>query len=124
MEALETIINLLSSKSSTIKTCLQWLNLELLEVRTSWKSGGCSKSRSVKTARLFHVFVFFSDHSTLQIMRKSMILYSYCVSILGFPESKKQESQKGEKMMYTSETNITPENGWLEYWFPSGMAYF
>ena len=22
------------------------------------------------------------------------------------------------------ETNIAPENGWLEYWFPFGMAYF
>ena len=23
-----------------------------------------------------------------------------------------------------SETNIAPENGWLEYYFPIGMAYF
>ena len=22
------------------------------------------------------------------------------------------------------ETNIVPENGWLEYWFPFGKAYF
>ncbi len=22
------------------------------------------------------------------------------------------------------ETNIAPENGWLEYYFPFGMAYF
>ena len=22
------------------------------------------------------------------------------------------------------ETNIAPENGWLEYYFPIGMAYF
>ena len=22
------------------------------------------------------------------------------------------------------ETNIAPENGWLEYWFPFWMAYF
>ena len=22
------------------------------------------------------------------------------------------------------ETNIAPENGWLEYWFPFGIAYF
>ena len=25
---------------------------------------------------------------------------------------------------YTPETNIAPENGWLEYQFPFGMAYF
>ncbi len=27
-------------------------------------------------------------------------------------------------MKYTPETNIAPENGWLEYYFPFGMAYF
>ncbi len=29
------------------------------------------------------------------------------------------------KILYTlPETNIAPENGWLEYYFPIGEAYF
>ena len=27
-------------------------------------------------------------------------------------------------MVTLPETNIAPENGWLEYYFPIGMAYF
>ena len=28
-------------------------------------------------------------------------------------------------IIYTlPETNIAPENGWLQHWFPFGMAYF
>ena len=27
-------------------------------------------------------------------------------------------------MFTLPETNIAPENGWLEYYFPFGMAYF
>ena len=26
--------------------------------------------------------------------------------------------------IFTPETNIAPENGWLEYYFPIGEAYF
>ena len=29
-----------------------------------------------------------------------------------------------EKMITLPQTNMTPENEWLEYWFPFGMAYF
>ena len=28
------------------------------------------------------------------------------------------------EMVTLPETNIAPENGWLEYYFPFGMTYF
>ena len=36
-----------------------------------------------------------------------------------------QGEKIGKKKRFTlPETNIPPENGWLEYYFPIGMAYF
>ena len=35
------------------------------------------------------------------------------------------QGENREKKRFTlPETNIPPENGWLEYYFPIGMAYF
>ncbi len=37
----------------------------------------------------------------------------------------KNESHESEGMLLTlPETNVAPENGWLEYYFPIGEAYF
>ena len=36
-----------------------------------------------------------------------------------------QDQESGNVLdLYPPETNIAPENGWLEYYFPIGMAYF
>ena len=31
---------------------------------------------------------------------------------------------RGDKLSTLPETNIAPKNGWLEYYFPIGMAHF
>ena len=44
-----------------------------------------------------------------------------------FPVYKSQDVQGSLPRSFSSntlpETNIAPENGWLEYYFPFGMAY-
>ena len=35
-----------------------------------------------------------------------------------------EKNLSGLHLFTLPETNIAPENGWLEYYFPIGMAYF
>ena len=41
---------------------------------------------------------------------------------LGITNTKKKKNEKNVTTL--PETNIAPENGWLEYYFPIGEAYF
>ena len=40
------------------------------------------------------------------------------------PVGENRKSWDQEKWVTLPETNIAPKNGWLEYYFPIGKAYF
>ena len=42
----------------------------------------------------------------------------------GCPEARSGGGNEHPTASTLPESNIAPENGWLEYYFPFGMAYF
>ncbi len=67
------------------------------------------------------VFAMVHQHPCAFVKRMFLILYRYFAS---FFSPQLQQGKLCEPLYTLPETNIAPENGWLEYYFPIGMAYF
>ena len=50
--------------------------------------------------------------------------WAFCSTIQGIRAGFLTATWNGDSWRTLPETNIAPKNGWLEYYFPIGMAYF
>ena len=119
--------------SFVLKTTPLWLNLIIFHQPKSWKSKkspeDVKKHLSSTVLKLPCDFCIFFCYEKLNLSKSSQ-KHPHSIKIGYWLIKQRRDPDIGESWSrnpteYTlPETNIAPTNGWLEYYFPIGEAYF